>query len=71
MTASPKLNPGSPGIGNSGTKLFEKSKHEEPFGVSRVRNHAGKRWTLVYQFPVSFQRSASPRGQGLRRLMAG
>ncbi|PYX95823.1 MAG: hypothetical protein DMG62_12340 [Acidobacteria bacterium] len=42
MTASPKLNPGSPGIGNSGTKLFEKSKHEEPFGVSRVRNHAGK-----------------------------
>jgi len=38
--ASPKLSPGSLGVGNSGTKLFEKSKHEEPFGVSRLRNHA-------------------------------
>src|SRR5262249_8083641 len=42
MTASPKLIPGSLGIGNSGTKLFKKSRHEEPFGMSQMRNHAGK-----------------------------
>jgi len=41
--ASPKLIPGSLGIGNSGTKLSEKSRHEEPFGVSRMRNHAGQK----------------------------
>jgi hypothetical protein len=42
MAVPPELSPGLPGSRNSGTELFGKSLHEEPFGDSRARNHAGR-----------------------------
>jgi len=46
--ASPELNPGSPGIRNSGTELSGKSRHEEPLGVSRVRSSCQARVQLSW-----------------------